>query len=164
MENLLSMPTRPSEVLLGKITPYIMIGYVQFTLIVLASLYLFHVPIRGSITLLLASSLIFIAGNLALGITFSTIAKNQLQALQMSVFVFLPSILLSGFLFPYRAMPVWAQYLGEVLPVTHFLRIARGVMLKGSTWLDIQNDVWPIALFTVCTMVLATTRYRQTLD
>src|SRR5262249_19836914 len=118
MENLLSMPTRPSEVLIGKIVPYILIGYVQVALILLAARVLFHVPMLGSIPLLLLVALVFIAANLAMGITFSTIAKNQLQAMQMAFFVFLPSILLSGFMFPFRGMPVWAQFIGEVLPLT----------------------------------------------
>jgi ABC-2 type transport system permease protein len=164
MENLLSMPTRPGEVLIGKITPYIVIGYVQLGIILLASRYLFGVPILGSLVLLLLSSLLFIAGNLAMGIMFSTIAKNQLQALQMTIFVFLPSILLSGFLFPFRGMPGWAQVIGEVLPITHFLRIARGIMLKGNSISQIGNEIWPIALFTVVMLSLAIMRYRQTLD
>jgi ABC-2 type transport system permease protein len=164
MENLLSMPTRPSEVLIGKITPYIIIGYIQVGLILLASRYIFNVPILGSIPLLLLSALLFIAGNLAMGITFSTTARNQLQALQMSIFVFLPSILLSGFLFPFRGMPRWAQILGEILPITHFLRVARGIMLKGNEWNDVKHEIWPIALFTVVMMLIAVKRYRQTLD
>ncbi len=164
MENLLSMPTRPGEVLIGKIAPYIIIGYIQVGLILLASRFLFHVPIHGSVPLLLLASLLFIAGNLALGITFSTIAKNQLQAMQMTMFIFLPSMLLSGFMFPFRGMPRWAQIAGEVLPITHFLRIARGIMLKGNTFTDMVDEVWPIALFTVVMLFIGIKRYRQTLD
>ena len=130
MENLLSMPTRPSEVLIGKIVPYIFVGYIQVAVILIAAYFLFHVPMQGSILLLLLVALVFIAANLAMGITFSTIAKNQLQAMQMTFFVFLPSILLSGFMFPFRGMPRWAQMVGEVFPLTHFLRIVRGILVK----------------------------------
>lgn len=164
MENLLAMPLRPTEVLIGKITPYIFVGYVQVTMILLAAKFIFDVPIHGNLALLLLASLFFIAANLAMGITFSTIAKNQLQAMQMSVFVFLPSILLSGFLFPFRGMPVWAQVIGEILPITHFLRIARGVMLKGIGFADLGRELWPIALFAVVALAIGVKRYRQTLD
>src|SRR5207253_1870248 len=132
MENLLSMPTRPSEVLIGKIVPYIFVGYIQVSVILIAAYFLFHVPMQGSILLLLLVALVFIVANLAMGITFSTIAKNQLQAVQMAFFVFLPSILLSGFMFPFRGMPRWAQMVGEMFPLTHFLRIVRGILLKGN--------------------------------
>ena len=164
MENLLAMPTRPSEVLIGKITPYIMIGYIQVAVILVASRVLFHVPMHGSIPLLLVVALVFIAANLAMGITFSTIAKNQLQAMQMTFFVFLPSILLSGFMFPFRGMPHWAQVIGEVFPLTHFLRIVRGILLKGNGLADVANEIWAIALFAVIMMTLGIKRYRQTLD
>ena len=164
MENLLAMPLRPTEVLLGKITPYIFVGYIQVGLILLAARFMFDVPVHGDLTLLLLASLFFIAANLAMGITFSTIAKNQLQAMQMSVFVFLPSILLSGFLFPFRGMPVWAQVIGEILPITHFLRIARGVMLKGIGFADLGRELRPIALFAVVVLTIGVKRYRQTLD
>ncbi len=164
MENLLAMPLRPTEVLLGKITPYIFVGYIQVGLILLAARFMFDVPIHGNLVLLLLASLFFIAANLAMGITFSTIAKNQLQAMQMSVFVFLPSILLSGFLFPFRGMPLWAQVMGEILPITHFLRIARGVMLKGIGFADLGRELWPIALFAVVVLTIGVKRYRQTLD
>ena len=137
MENLLSMPTRPSEVLIGKIVPYILVGYVQVGVILLAARFLFHVPMLGSIPLLLVVALVFIAANLAMGITFSTVAKNQLQAMQMTFFFFLPSILLSGFMFPFRGMPHWAQVIGEVFPLTHFLRIVRGILLKGNGLADV---------------------------
>ena len=164
MENLLSMPTRPSEVLIGKIAPYIVIGYVQVAVILVAAHFLFHVPLHGSIPLLLVVALVFIAANLAMGITFSTIAKNQLQAMQMTFFVFLPSILLSGFMFPFRGMPPWAQAIGEVLPPTHFLRIVRGILLKGNGPADVARDLWPIALFAAVMLTVGIKRYRQTLD
>ncbi len=164
MENLLSMPLRPIEVLIGKITPYIFVGYIQVSIILLAARFLFDVPIHGDLFLLLLASFFYIAANLAMGITFSTLAKNQLQAMQMSAFIFLPSILLSGFLFPFRGMPVWAQTIGELLPITHFLRIARGVMLKGIGFEELGRELWPIALFAVIVLFLGIKRYRQTLD
>ncbi len=164
MENLLSMPTRPSEVLIGKIIPYILIGYIQVTVILVAAHFLFHVPMYGSIPLLLVVALVFIAANLAMGITFSTVAKNQLQAMQMTFFVFLPSILLSGFMFPFRGMPVWAQTIGEVFPLTHFLRIVRGILLKGNGLPDVSRELWPIALFAAIMLTIGVKRYRQTLD
>jgi len=164
MENLLSMPTRPSEVLIGKIVPYILVGYIQVTVILVASKMLFHVPMHGSIPLLLLVALVFIAANLAMGITFSTIAKNQLQAMQMTFFVFLPSILLSGFMFPFRGMPQWAQYVGEVFPLTHFLRIVRGILLKGNGFPDVWPEIWPILVFATIMLTLGVKRYRQTLD
>jgi ABC-2 type transport system permease protein len=164
MENLLSMPTRPSEVLIGKIIPYILIGYIQVLVILLAAHFLFHVPIHGSIPLLLVVAFLFIAANLAMGITISTIARNQLQAMQMTFFFFLPSILLSGFMFPFRGMPHWAQAIGEVLPLTHFLRIIRGILLKGSALGDVGQELWPILLFATIMLMLGVKRYRQTLD
>ena len=164
MENLLSMPTRPIEVMIGKIVPYILVGYVQLCLILLASRFLFHVPMLGSIGLLLVVSLLFIAANLAVGLTFSTVAQNQLQAMQMSFFFFLPSLLLSGFMFPFRGMPSWAQTLGEVFPLTHFLRIVRGILLKGNGIEDIAPQMWQIGLFTAVVLTIGVMRYRQTLD
>ncbi len=164
MENLLSMPTRPLEVLVGKITPYIFVGYVQLGLILVMAHFLFGVPMLGSVPLLLAAAFVFIAANLALGIMFSTIAQNQLQAMQMAFFVFLPSILLSGYLFPFRGMPAWAQAIGEILPLTHFLRIARGILLKGNGLWDIAPEIWPIALFAAIALTIGVGRYRQTLD
>jgi ABC-2 type transport system permease protein len=164
MENLLSMPTRPLEVMLGKIVPYILVGYIQVCLILLAARFVFHVPMFGSIPLLLAVVLLFIAANLALGITFSTVAQNQRQAMQMSMFFFLPSILLSGFMFPFRGMPHWAQALGEILPLTHFVRIVRGILLKGNGAWDVAHQVWQIALFTVAALTIGVKRYRRTLD
>jgi len=164
MENLLSMPTRPLEVLVGKITPYIFVGYVQLGLILFMAHFLFGVPVLGSVTLLMATAFLFIAANLALGIMFSTVAKSQIQAMQMSFFVFLPSILLSGYLFPFRGMPQWAQWVGEILPLTHFLRIARGILLKGNGLAEIAPEIWPIALFAVIALTIGVKRYRQTLD
>ncbi|MCR6655299.1 MAG: ABC transporter permease [Opitutus sp.] len=164
MENLLATPARPFEVLAGKILPYIAVGYIQVTLILIAARYLFEVPMVGSLPLLYAVSFIFICANLAVGITFSTVAKNQLQAVQMAFFFFLPSLLLSGFMFPFRGMPEWAQWLGSVLPLTHFLRIVRGVLLKGNGLLEILPEQWPILLFTAVMMTIAVKRYRQTLD
>jgi ABC-2 type transport system permease protein len=164
MENLLSMPTRPSEVLIGKIIPYILVGYIQVTVILVAASVLFHVPMEGSLVLLGLVALVFIAANLAMGITFSTIAKNQLQAVQMTFFFFLPSILLSGFMFPFRGMPAWAQALGEVLPLTHFLRIVRGILLKGNGIADVSLQLWQLALFALIALTIGVKRYRQTLD
>jgi ABC-2 type transport system permease protein len=164
MENLLATPVRPFEVMLGKILPYIMVGYVQVTLILVAAKFLFDVPMVGSLVLLYAISLLFIAANLAMGITLSTLAKNQLQAVQMAFFFFLPSILLSGFMFPFRGMPVWAQWIGTCLPITHFLRIIRGILLKGNGLADILPEVWPLALFVTVAMAVGVKRYRQTLD
>jgi ABC-2 type transport system permease protein len=164
MENLLATPVRPGEVMIGKLVPYILVGYVQVALILLAARFLFRVPMLGSLPLLLAVILVFIAANLAMGITFSTLAQNQLQAVQMAFFYFLPNILLSGFMFPFRGMPEWAQWLGEVLPLTHFIRIVRGIALKGSGLMEIGPDLWPIGLFVVVMLSVAIKRYRQTLD
>ena len=164
MENLLAMPVRPFEVMLGKIVPFILVGYIQVAIIVLAARALFGVPVMGSLALLSAVLVLFIAANLAVGFTFSTVAKNQLQAMQMSFFFFLPSLLLSGFMFPFRGMPGWAQAVGEVLPLTHFLRIVRGILLKGNGVAEIASEVVPLLVFLVAVSVLALARYRQTLD
>jgi ABC-2 type transport system permease protein len=164
MENLLSMPTRPLEVLIGKILPYILVGYIQVALILLAAQYLFQVPMAGDLGLLLGLVFLFIVANLAVGITFSTIARNQLQAMQMTFFFFLPSMLLSGFMFPFVGMPAWAQVLGEILPLTHFLRIVRGIVLKGSGLEEVAPELWPIAVFATVALVIAVVRCRQTLD
>lgn len=164
MENLLATPTRPTEVMIGKIIPYIVVGYLQTLLILIAARLLFHVPMLGSISLLLLLMLVFIAANLAVGITFSTIARNQLQAMQMSFFFFLPSILLSGFMFPFRGMPVWAQHVGSILPLTHFLRLVRGILLKGNGLHETLPHVWPICIFVLVVMTIGIKRYRQTLD
>src|SRR6185436_4012201 len=149
MENLLSMPTRPFEVIIGKVLPYILVGYVQVVLILLAAHLLFKVPVYGNVPMLFLAALVFITANLAMGITFSTMAQNQLQAVQLSFFFFLPSLLLSGFMFPFRGMPQWAQTIGEVLPLTHFLRIVRGIMLKGAEWGDLRIDGLALAAFAL---------------
>jgi ABC-2 type transport system permease protein len=164
MENLLSMPVRPLEVLIGKIIPYIIVGYIQVALILIAAHVLFHVPMVGSLGLLLAVALVFIAANLAMGITFSTVAQNQRQAIQMTFFFFLPNILLSGFAFPFRGMPGWAQWIGELLPLTHFLRIVRGILLKGNGIDDVVRELWQIALFAAIALIVGVKRYRKTLD
>jgi len=164
MENLLSTPAHPGEVIVGKIVPYIMVGYVQVFLVLLAAKFLFDVPFMGSVSLLVALTFLFIVANLAVGITFSTIAKNQLQAVQMAFFFFLPSLLLSGYMFPFRGMPVWAQDVGECLPLTHFLRVVRGILLKGNGLAECAPDLWPIALFLLVMLAIAVKRYRQTLD
>ncbi len=164
MENLLAMPVRPIEVMLAKIAPYVFVGYVQVALILIVSVLFFQLPIRGSILLLLVALGLFIAGNLALGITYSTIAANQMQAIQFAQFTLLPSIFLSGFMFPFKGMPVWAQWAGEVLPATHAIRIVRGVLLKGNRLPEILPEVWPIALFTLAAVVIAVWFYRETLD
>ncbi|KAF0233039.1 MAG: antibiotic transport system permease [Desulfovibrionaceae bacterium] len=164
MENLLCTPVRPFEVMIGKIVPYIVVGYIQMLLIIVAAKVIFEVPILGSLPLLLAVSILFIAANLAVGITFSTVAQNQLQAMQMAFFFFLPSILLSGFMFPFQGMPQWAQWLGSVLPLTHYLRIVRGIVLKGNGFADIAPELWPMAAFLLVMMVVAVKRYRQTVD
>jgi len=164
MENLLSTPARPGEVMIGKIVPYITVGYIQVFLILLASKFLFDVPIVGSVLLLLVLTFPFIVANLAVGITFSTIGRNQLQAVQMAFFFFLPSLLLSGYMFPFRGMPGWAQDIGEILPLTHFLRVVRGILLKGNGFAEIAPDLWPIALFLVVMLAIGIKRYRQTLD
>ena len=163
-ENLLAMPVRPMEVMFGKIVPYIFVGAVQVTVILTVGHGLFGVPMVGSLWMLAGVLVIFIAANLTIGFTFSTIAKNQLQAMQMTFFFFLPSILLSGFMFPFRGMPGWAQTIGEIFPLTHFLRVVRGVMLKGSDWSEIAPEVWPLLVFMVVAMMVAMARYRRTLD
>jgi ABC-2 type transport system permease protein len=164
METLLSMPTRPLEVLIGKIIPYILVGYIQVTLILLAARFLFDVPMLGNLALLYLVALVFIAANLAVGITFSTVAENQRQAMQLSFFFFLPSLLLSGFMFPFRGMPHWAQAVGEMFPLTHFLRIVRGILLKGNGIEDVVLQLWQIALFAAIALAIGVQRYRQTLD
>lgn len=164
MENLLAMPVRPVEVMIGKIVPYIGIGGVQVTVVLIAAKVLFDVPFVGNILLLALATLLFITVNLAIGFTFSTIAQNQLQAMQMSFFFLLPSILLSGFAFPFRGMPRWAQGIGEALPNTHFLRIVRGVMLKGTGVGEIAGEVVALGLLLIIVSTIALSRYRVTLD
>ncbi len=163
-ENLLSTPALPIEVMTGKIVPYIMIGLIQVTLIIACALALFQVPMQGNPLLLYLVVLIFIAANLTLGITFSSIARNQLQAMQMTFFFFLPSILLSGFMFPFRGMPEWAQWIGSLLPLTHFLLLVRGIMLKGNGFLDLIPQIWPILAFMVVVILIGLGFYKRTLD
>jgi ABC-2 type transport system permease protein len=164
MESLLSMPIRPIEVMFGKIVPYVIVGFVQATLIIGIGVLLFGVPIRGSVLLLALLSTLFITANLSIGYTFSTIVQNQLQAMQMSMMFFLPSILLSGFLFPFAGMPVWAQYIGEGLPLTHYVRIVRAIMLKGAIIENLQYDTIALIALTSLAMTIAVTRFRRTLD
>jgi ABC-2 type transport system permease protein len=164
MESLLATPALPLEVMTGKIIPYIVVGYVQVTVILLVAKGLYHVPMVGSLPLLYVAALCFIAATLAVGITISTLATNQLQAMQMSFFFFLPSLLLSGFMFPFRGMPEWAQTIGQALPLTHFLRVLRGILLKGNTLPDLWPDLWPILVFGVVVMMFGALRYRRTLD
>ena len=164
MESLLSMPIKPVEVMFGKIIPYVLVGFVQATLILGIGVFLFGVPIFGSLVLLALLSTLFLTTNLAIGYTFSTLAQNQLQAMQLSIMFFLPSILLSGFMFPFLGMPVWAQYVGECLPLTHYLRIARAIMLKGSTLQNLQYDTLALFGLMVLAMTVAVTRFRRTLD
>lgn len=163
-ENLLATPALPIEVMTGKIVPYILIGLIQVTLLLLAALLIFDVPLLGSLLLLYFSVMLFIAANLTLGITFSSIARNQLQAMQMTFFFFLPSILLSGFMFPFRGMPQWAQWLGNLLPLTHFLHLVRGIMLKGNRLVELWPNIWPILVFMLASMALGLAVYRKTLD
>jgi ABC-2 type transport system permease protein len=164
MENLLATPATALEVMTGKIVPYVLIGLIQVTLILLLARLLFGVPILGSLVTLYVAVLLFIAANLTLGLTFSSLARNQLQAMQMTFFFFLPSILLSGFMFPFRGMPGWAQAIGEVLPITHFLRIVRGVLLKGNGLAEIGAEAWPILLFMTVVIAIGLRSFRSTLD
>jgi ABC-2 type transport system permease protein len=164
MESLLSMPITPVEIMLGKIVPYIMVGFVQAALIIGIGVTLFGVPVVGNLGMLAALSTLFIAANLSIGYTFSTVAQNQLQAMQMSMMFFLPNILLSGFMFPFAGMPVWAQYIGEALPLTHYLRIVRSIMLKGSSVGDLRYDAVALFVLMLVAMTIAVTRFRRTLD
>ena len=164
MESLLSMPIRPVEVMFGKIIPYVMVGFIQAAMILGIGVFLFGVPIFGSMLLLTALTTLFITTNLSIGYTFSTLAQNQLQAMQLSIMFFLPSILLSGFMFPFLGMPVWAQYIGEGLPLTHYLRIVRAIMLKGSTLQNLQYDALALIALMLLAMTVAVTRFRRTLD
>lgn len=163
-ENLLAMPATPLEIMIGKITPNIVIGAIQSSLILLMARFIFGVPMIGSLGLLTAALTVYIIANLAVGYTFSTVAQNQLQAMQMTLFFILPTVMLSGFAFPFMGMPGWARALGEVLPATHFLRVVRGIMLKGNGAIDIWPDMWPLALFTLAAGTVALLRFRRTLD
>jgi ABC-2 type transport system permease protein len=164
MENLLATPAQPLEVMTGKIVPYVFIGLVQSSIILLAARWLFKVPFVGSLLVLYAVALIFIAANLTVGITLSSLARNQLQAMQLTFFYFLPTILLSGFMFPFRGMPRWAQAIGELLPATYFMRLVRGILLKGNGWIELWPNIWPMLVFTVVVMAFAVVFYRRTLD
>ena len=164
MESLLSMPIKPVEVMFGKIIPYVLVGFVQAFLIIGIGVTLFGVPLLGNLVLLALLSTLFITTNLAIGYTISTVVQNQLQAMQMSMMFFLPSILLSGFMFPFAGMPAWAQYVGECLPLTHYLRIVRAVMLKGATMQNLRFDTLALAALMLLAMTIAVTRFRRTLD
>jgi len=164
MEALLAMPITAFEIMLGKIIPYVLVGFIQASLIIGVGVMLFGVPILGSLGLLAALSTLFIAANLSIGYTFSTIAQNQLQAIQMSFMFFLPNILLSGFMFPFSGMPAWAQWIGEALPLTHYIRIVRSIMLKGSTLENLQYDAIALFVLMLVAMTIAVTRFRRTLD
>ena len=163
-EGLLATPVLPLELMTGKIAPYIVVGIIQSALILAAAKLLFGVPMVGSLALLGVTMMLYIAALLGLGYAISTLAANQLQAMQMTFFFFLPTMLLSGFMFPFRGMPQWAQWLGEAFPATHFLRIVRGVLLKGNGLDEVAPHTWPIALLMVAVVALARWRYRQTLD
>jgi ABC-2 type transport system permease protein len=164
MENLLAMPITPLEVMSGKIVPYVLIGLLQVTIIIAAAALMFNVPFAGSLLTFYCAALFFIAANLTVGITLSSLAQNQLQAMQLTMFYFLPNILLSGFMFPFQGMPQWARIIGEVIPLTHFNRLMRGILLKGNGWMDLWTDVWPIMLFIVVVLGVALRFYRRTLD
>ncbi|RQT79202.1 ABC transporter permease [Burkholderia cepacia] len=164
MENLLATPVRPLEVMTGKIVPYVLIGLIQVSIILAAARFVFEVPFVGGAFAIYLSALLFIAANLTVGITLSSLAQNQLQAMQLAVFYFLPNILLSGFMFPFAGMPKWAQFIGNLLPLTYFNRLVRGILLKGNGWNDLWPSVWPVALFTVVVMGIALRFYRRTLD
>ncbi|MNN54195.1 Inner membrane transport permease YbhR [compost metagenome] len=164
MENLLATPVQPLEVISGKIVPYIFIGLIQSTIILLAARYVFQVPFLGSVVGVYLAALLFIAANLTVGITLSSLAQNQLQAMQLTFFYFLPNILLSGFMFPFAGMPGWAQAIGNILPMTYFHRMVRGILLKGNGLVELWPNVWPMALFIVVVMAIAVRFYRRTLD
>ena len=164
LENLLSTPATPAEVITGKIIPYILIGLVQVTLILLVARFVFHVPLLGNVVLLYGVVVLFILANLTIGITFSAIARNQLQAMQLTYFYFLPSMLLSGFMFPFRGMPEWAQWVGNLLPLTHFLVLVRGIVLKANTLGDLWPHIWPLLVFTATVLGLGVKSFKHTLD
>ena len=164
MEALLAMPITPIEIMLGKIVPYVIVGFMQAALILGAGIGMFGVPVLGNLFVLAVLSTLFITTNLSIGYTFSTVAQNQLQAMQMTMMFFLPNILLSGFMFPFAGMPLWAQWIGECLPLTHYLRIVRAIMLKGSTLSDLHYDTLWLAALMLVAMTIAVTRFRRTLD
>jgi ABC-2 type transport system permease protein len=164
MENLLAMPATPAEIMLGKVLPYLVVGSVQVTVVLSAAGFLFAVPFVGSLPLLLSAILAFVLSLVLLGYTISTVATTQMQAMQLTFFFFLPSLLLSGFMFPFRGMPGWAQTVGEFFPLTHFLRIIRAVMLKGAEWPAIAGETAALAGFILAFAALALLRFRRTLD
>lgn len=164
MENLLAMPASPLEIMLGKILPYFVVGAVQVAVVLIASSLLFDIPFVGSMWLLLLAVLIFVMALVLLGYTISTVANTQMQALQLTFFFFLPSILLSGFMFPFRGMPFWAQWIGEIFPLTHFLRVVRAVMLKGADMPAVAFEIAVLAAFILAYAAIALTRFRRTLD
>ncbi|MCA0274655.1 MAG: ABC transporter permease [Proteobacteria bacterium] len=164
MENLLAMPASPAEIMLGKVLPYLVVGAVQVTVVLIASKLMFAIPFVGSLALLLSAILVFVMALVLLGYSISTVARTQMQAMQLTFFFFLPSILLSGFMFPYRGMPDWAQALGEILPLTHFLRIIRAVMLKGAELPAVASEIAILGIFVVVFAALALFRFRRTLD
>ena len=164
MENLLAMPVRPIEVMTGKIVPYIAIGLIQVTIILLAARLVFRVPFEGNVATMYLAALLFVAANLTVGISISSLAQNQLQAMQITNFYFLPNMLLSGFLFPFQGMPKWAQYIGNLMPLTYFNRLVRGIFLKGNTLWDLWPNIWPLMVFTVVVLAIAAKFYRKTLD
>lgn len=164
MENLLSMPTSPLEIMLGKILPYLGVGAVQVVVVLVAAKGIFDVPFVGSLPLILLGILIFVLALVILGYLISTLARTQMQAMQLTFFFFLPSLLLSGFMFPYRGMPDWAQLLGEIFPLTHFLRIIRAVMLKGAGRVEVAQPMVALMLFVVVLSAIALMRFRRTLD
>jgi ABC-2 type transport system permease protein len=164
LENLLAMPVKPIEVMSGKIVPYIFIGLIQSTIIVLAARYIYHVPFLGSVTVLFVMILLFISCNLVVGITLSSFARNQMQAMQMTQFFFLPSLMLSGFMFPFQGMPVWAQTIGSFVPLTYFMRVVRGIMLKGNGWEELWPNIWPLLIMNIVVLFIGIKFYRRTLD
>ena len=147
MENLLAMPANGFEIMLGKVLPFFIVGAVQVTVILSAARFLFHVPFVGNLAMLLSGVLVFVLAMVLLGYTFSTLARSQMQAMQLTFFFLLPSILMSGFMFPFHGMPDWAQDLGSLLPMTHFLRVVRAVMLKGANWSEIGFEFALLARF-----------------
>jgi ABC-2 type transport system permease protein len=164
MENMLSMPVKAVEVIIGKIVPYVLIGFLQAIVTIFMARFLFNIPILGSKFLLALALLIFIICNLSLGVTISTLVKNQMQSIQMVIFCLLPSIILSGFMFPFYGMPKWAQAIGSCIPMTYFIRISKGIMLKGSNFIELWPHFWPLMIFMIVIGIIAVKAYRQTLD
>lgn len=164
MENLLAMPVKPLEMMIGKIAPYVLIGYAQVFVVLMAAKFVFDIPMVGSLLLLIGVTTLYIIVNLMIGFLFSSVARTQMQALQLTFFLLLPQILLSGFMFPFLGMPAWARFIGEALPATHFIRLVRGIILKGTTAGDMISEIWPLVLILVVTGTMAILRYRQKLD